>query len=264
MKKLFLSILIIAYSSMYSIISAKETVIIDKFEGSVSYNYLATLNHKIEEAIVNSDRFDIISAEYTATYRISGNVTEIRTYSGTSNDKHINIADIKFQIKIMKGDNVVGVETVEISEKGSPAGKGLFGEEYDATSSAEVLKDAFNSAYYKVKNIISRYFPIYGEIVELVKTKKDKVYEVHIKVDTPDGLSATNYFIAYVYTTIAGEKVPKEIGGLEVKDVITNKIALCKVLGGKKQILSAIRNSEQVFIKSVTFKPETGSTKFPF
>lgn len=115
---------------------------------------------------------------------------------------------------------------------------------------------ALNNAFSYLSSRITRYFnsylPLYANIVEGAREKKDKQKEVYIDLgDETKGVVKGLHFGVYTTKTVAGKQAKKLIGKIKITDVEGNEISLCKVQSGGKEIKAAIDAGETLLITSL-------------
>lgn len=108
---------------------------------------------------------------------------------------------------------------------------------------------------YLSKNVL-RYFnrqlPLYANIVEGARDKKDKQKEVYIDLGSATkGVTRDIHFGVYTTKTVAGKEAKKQIGRIKIVDVQGDEISLCKVQSGGKEIKAAIDAGENLLIVSL-------------
>ena len=78
-------------------------------------------------------------------------------------------------------------------------------------------------------DFVDEYFKMKGTIVQIESTKKDKAQTVYIDLGTKRGVQKGQKFIVYIEMDIAGELSLKEVGRLNVKEVLSGTRSLCTV-----------------------------------
>lgn len=120
----------------------------------------------------------------------------------------------------------------------------------------ETREGALNNAFGYLASRVARYFnkqlPLYANIIEGARDKKDKQKEVYIDLGfSTRGISRDIHFGVYTTKTIAGREARKQIGKIKITDVQGDDISLCKVQSGGKDIKAAIDGGETLLVVSV-------------
>ena len=103
---------------------------------------------------------------------------------------------------------------------------------------------------------MTKYFnkqlPLYANIIEGVRDKKDKQKEVYIDLgEGTKGVAKGLHFGVYRSKVVAGKEARKLIGKLKISAVEGDDVSLCKVQSGGKDIKEAIDGGETILVVSL-------------
>ncbi len=258
MKKVFLALVAIVVS--LSAFAQKEQFAVKDFTYSenVGENYAMAVRNKVLEVIGGMARFEVVNFQQdaaaeasAATYVMDGHVVSITITSMTLDDGTVTYdAKIAYQLKVAQGDKQIGNKTFEASSA-------------SLLSSHKTQVDAANAAVNKIpgdlKIFIDEHFKMNGSIVEIAETKKNEAKKLYINLGSDKGIQAKQKFDVMVEKEIAGRKVQKSIGELEVESVEAGDLSLCKVKKGGKEILAAVNEGRTVSCVSKASKPSAFS-----
>ena len=120
----------------------------------------------------------------------------------------------------------------------------------------ETREGALNGAFGYLASCVRRYFnrqlPLYANIIEGTREKKDKQKEVYIDLGSATkGVSRDIHFGVYTVKTVAGKEARKQLGKLKITEVQGDEISLCKVQSGGKDIKAAIDAGETLLVMSL-------------
>lgn len=120
----------------------------------------------------------------------------------------------------------------------------------------ETREGALNGAFGYLASRVRRYFnkqlPLYANIIEGAREKKDKQKEVYIDLGSATkGVSRDIHFGVYTVKTVAGKEARKQLGKLKITEVEGDEISLCKVQSGGKDIKAAIDAGETLLVMSL-------------
>lgn len=120
----------------------------------------------------------------------------------------------------------------------------------------ETREGALNGAFGYLASCVRRYFnrqlPLYANIIEGAREKKDKQKEVYIDLGSATkGVSRDIHFGVYTVKTVAGKEARKQLGKLKITEVQGDEISLCKVQSGGKDIKAAIDAGETLLVMSL-------------
>ena len=152
------------------------------------------------------------------------------------------MTNVTLQIKDPQTDKIVGTPTFNVT-----------GEDL---SWVETREGALNEAFSRMAVLVCRYFnkqlPLYANIIEGARDKKDKQKEVYIDLgEATKGFGKGIHFGVYLPKVVAGKEAKKLIGKLKVTDVQGDDVSLCKVQSGGKDIKAAIDGGEKKLVVSM-------------
>ncbi len=110
---------------------------------------------------------------------------------------------------------------------------------YTLETIAKNLKKQLNDSY-----------PVYANIIEGDRVKKDKQKEVYIDLGDIHRVNKGLNFKVFTFKTVAGREARKEIGRLRIEEVMGDDISLCKVTKGGVDIKAALDAGEPLIIIS--------------
>ena len=120
----------------------------------------------------------------------------------------------------------------------------------------ETKEGALQKVFEYLSKDVLRYFnrqlPLYANIVEGARDKKDKQKEVYIDLGSATkGVTRDIHFGVYTAKTVAEKEAKKQIGRIKIVDVQGDEVSLCKVQSGGKEIKAAIDAGENLLIVSL-------------
>ena len=208
-------------------------------------NYESAVRSAIVKGISQARRVSAIDGQLSAeeiankkSYYVDATVSNISTTTKNqeSPDKkkiytyYKGLVSVTLHIKNAKTDEVVASPTFNVSEMD--------------VSWMETADEALNKAILRLSNYITTYFnqwfPLYANIIEGAREKKDKQKEVYIDLGSREGAYKGIHLAVYTIKTIAGKEAKKQIGKLKSESVEGADISLCKVQSGGKDIKAAI------------------------
>ena len=152
------------------------------------------------------------------------------------------LVGVTLHVKNASGDNIILSPTFNVSA--------------EDLAWIETKEGALQNAFEYLSRSVLRYFnrqlPLYANIVEGAREKKDKQKEVYIDLGAATkGLDRNIHFGVYTTKIVAGKEAKKQIGKIKVSDVQGDDISLCKVQSGGKDIKAAIDAVEKLLIVSL-------------
>lgn len=182
-----------------------------------------------------------------AQYLIQGNITSMEALQKTdSKGKTYYKGSVSYTLKIVNPTNGTLIGTKAFSHEG------LTGSTGDTPD--EAIIKTLNYAKISMDDFVNEYFKIEGTIVQVESTKKDKAQIVYIDLGTKRGIKKSQKFRVYIEMDIAGELSLKEIGRLNVKEVLSGTRSLCTVSKGGEDIMKATREEKKLIVIS---RPDT-------
>ena len=114
----------------------------------------------------------------------------------------------------------------------------------------EAIIKTLDYAKISMDDFVNENFKIQGTIVQVESTKKDKAQTVYVDLGTKRGIQKGQKFTVYIEMDIAGELSLKEIGRLNVKEVLSGARSLCSVSKGGEEIIRATKEERKLIIIS--------------
>lgn len=217
-------------------------------------SYVEAVKAAVIKGIAQSRRFSILDGGNlnNTDFYVDGTISNVSTTTKSENltDKNgkkytkttykANIG-ITLHVKNAKTNTVSASPSFNISD-------------YDV-SWVETANGAINNALSSLASRVNSYFdcllPLYANIIEGAKEKKDKQKEVYIDLgSSTKGVYSGIHFGVYITRTIAGKEAKRQIGKLKLTTVMGDEISLCKVQSGGKDIKAAIDAGEKIVIES--------------
>lgn len=118
--------------------------------------------------------------------------------------------------------------------------------------------DAVTTAGNGIKSFVEKAFPVRGEILAVADGNDKKAKSVYINLGTEAGMDKGQKFAVYTLVDIAGEISEQEIGKLTITKVMSASRSECKVDKGGEAINTALKNGDQLIIKTI----QSGMDKF--
>ena len=114
------------------------------------------------------------------------------------------------------------------------------------------ISNAFSYMATRVTKYFNKQLPLYANIIEGARDKKDKQKEVYIDLgEATKGVAKGLHFGVYRLKTVAGKEARKLIGKIKVSAVEGDEVSLCKVQSGGKDIKAAIDGGETILVVSL-------------
>lgn len=255
--------------------SGKEKVYIDYFSrtSSIGSSFAEALRAKVIEGIQEMDRVILIdvdsndalkaeakrrqeasamgdatarSEEMTtlgAKYLIQGHVVTMDAVRRVDDKGKVSYkGNVSYTLKIVDPSNGTLKGTKTFTHEGLTGG---YGETKD-----QAIINTLDYVKISMADFVDEYFKLEGTIVQIESAKKDKAQTVYINLGSDRGIQPDQKFIVYVEMDIAGELSRKEIGRLNVKEVLSGKRSLCKVNKGGEEILKASKEEKKLIVVS--------------
>ena len=245
--------------------NGKERVYIDYFSrpGTISNILAEALRNKVIEGIQKMDRVELTEAKRRqeasamgdavcrsevmttlgAQYLIQGNITSMQGVKKTdSKGKTYYQGSVSYTLKIVDPSNGTLKGTQTFTHEGLT---GNIGDTPD-----EAIIKTLDYVVISMDDFVDEYFKMKGTIVQIESTKKDKAQTVYIDLGTKRGVQKGQKFIVYIEMDIAGELSLKEVGRLNVKEVLSGTRSLCTVSKGGEEIMKASKEEKKLIILS--------------
>ncbi|KAB6349103.1 penicillin-binding protein activator LpoB, partial [Bacteroides xylanisolvens] len=178
-----------------------------------------------------------------AQYLIQGNITSMQGVKKTdSKGKTYYQGSVSYTLKIVDPSNGTLKGTQTFTHEGLT---GNIGDTPD-----EAIIKTLDYVVISMDDFVDEYFKMKGTIVQIESTKKDKAQTVYIDLGTKRGVQKGQKFIVYIEMDIAGELSLKEVGRLNVKEVLSGTRSLCTVSKGGEEIMKASKEEKKLIILS--------------
>lgn len=100
-----------------------------------------------------------------------------------------------------------------------------------------------------ILSIIKSLVPLDGKILKIEDVKKDKANSVILDLGGATGLSVRDNGTVYLEVDMAGETALREIGTIQISEVISANRSIAKVKKGNKEILSAFNKGQNLLVR---------------
>ena len=176
-----------------------------------------------------------------AKYLIQGNITSMQGIKKTdSKGKPYYKGSVSYTLKIVDPSNGTLKGTQAFSHEGLTGSIG--------DTPEEAIIKTLDYAKISMDDFVNENFKIQGTIVQVESTKKDKAQTVYVDLGTKRGIQKGQKFTVYIEMDIAGELSLKEIGRLNVKEVLSGARSLCSVSKGGEEIMRATKEERKLII----------------
>lgn len=196
-------------------------------------------SRRSDESLVQDSRL-VEMRKLGADYFLIGTISNISTEAKHSdNGKTTWRATVIANLKVVNVPDatIYATETYTLTTSG--------------TSEEKALSSAAVSIENKMKSFVNVYFPLYGNIIEVKETKKEKLVSCYIDLGFSHGVSSSQAIKVSVIRTIVGRRAEVEIGRLKISDVLADDLSECKVTSGAKEILEAINEGSELVIETI-------------
>ncbi len=116
-------------------------------------------------------------------------------------------------------------------------------------------ESAFHSAVKttlpELNNYFVKGFPLKMDLVRIEKSEKKKALEVIIRGGTKFGVKEKMKFETFYMDDSLGEPIPKFVGTIEVKKVLSENFSLAKVTKGQKELFELFESKKNIICKSL-------------
>lgn len=183
-----------------------------------------------------------------AKYLIQGQISSITaTKKKTDDGKIYYKGSVSYTLKVVDPSDGTLKATQTFTHEGLTGGRG--------DTADEAITGTLDYVKYSMGDFVDEYFKMEGMIVQIEEVKKDKARTVYIDLGKAKGVLESQKFLVYAEMDIAGEVSRKEIGQLNVKEVLSAGRSLCKVTKGGEEIYT--KNKEGVKLIVVSRKQTT-------
>ena len=255
-------VLLICLSLLISLgVSAqKYTIYIDDFNSEIKIpnKVLSTIRNVVLDGIQQTNRVNIIDAvsvganlnlspledarRFRADYLLRGNiVSREATDDGSSHRRYHsreNSYKEKFTLRLdlIRTSDGVTISTRNYEETGSASGK-------DATQYS-ALENSLINVPYEMGLFVENHFKVYGSILKVVSTKRDKAKTIYINLGYDDPIKEGLRFDVVEDGILEGHNIETKIGEIRITEIMGPKISLCKVNKGGETILTALNEGK--------------------
>lgn len=178
-----------------------------------------------------------------AKYLIQGHIVSMNTTKKVDDKGKVSYkGSVAYSLKIVDPSNGTLKGTKSFSHEGLTGGSG--------STPDEAILSTLDYVKISMEDFIDEYFKLEGTIVQVESTKKDKAQTVYIDLGTNRGIQKSQKFVVYIEMDIAGELSLKEIGRLNVKEVLSGTRSLCNVNKGGEEILKASKEEKKLVVIS--------------
>lgn len=247
---------------MEAIMSSNRVELID-----VDSNELLRIEQERREAGAfagdDMDRIKVMSQE-GANFLISGRVASVSITETKADDGTITyVACISGALKVVNPNDGKTILNKSYEFGGSIGGiipKGIIG----SSTKEDAVTKACNEAKDKVVSFIQEAFPLFGHFLEVNQVKGDKVESFYMDLGEINGLAKKDRFEVCIVREVAKRKSVKVIGECEVEAVEGDDISLCKVKKGHKELKAALDGGQEIVLKSMPKKEKIIDEFNPF
>ena len=180
------------------------------------------------------------------------NLIRLAFIDGIRNTNRINVVDAvsagsdlslspleeKFTLRLdlIRTSDGVTISTRNYEETGSASGK-------DATQYS-ALENSLINVPYEMGLFVENHFKVYGSILKVVSTKRDKAKTIYINLGYDDPIKEGLRFDVVEDGILEGHNIETKIGEIRITEIMGPKISLCKVNKGGETILTALNEGK--------------------
>ncbi len=110
---------------------------------------------------------------------------------------------------------------------------------------------AVKTTLAELNNYFVKGFPLKMDLVRIEKSEKKRALEVIIRGGTKFGVKEKMKFETYYMDDSLGEPIPKFVGTIEVKKVLSESFSLAKVTKGQKELFELFESKKNIICKSL-------------
>lgn len=214
---------------------------------------------KIEADIRNSDNASFgddperlrVMTQEGANLLIQGIVTSLdsREIPSSSGGASSYGATIVYTLKVINPNNGLTVLTKTLKHT-SEMGGGIDNPLETKATKEEAIQKQIGKAVKAGKKFAEEAFPIVGRIVEIDRSERNQAKTCYINLGSDNGIAKKQKLTVRLKRIIAGEESLREIGEVEVVDVESKSLSLCKVTRGGTEILDAFKADQELVVLS--------------
>ena len=236
----------------------KERVYIDYFSRPTTIKPILAeaLRNKVIEGIQEMERVVLIDVDSDEALKNEAKRRQEASAMGDVVSRSEEMTTLGAQYLIQ--GNITSMEALQKTDSKGKIGTKAFSHEGLTGSTGDTPDEAIiktlDYAKISMDDFVNEYFKIEGTIVQVESTKKDKAQTVYIDLGTKRGIKKSQKFRVYIEMDIAGELSLKEVGRLNVKEVLSGTRSLCTVSKGGEEIMKATREEKKLIVIS---RPDT-------
>lgn len=192
------------------------------------------------DATARSEQMTTLGAKYL----IQGFIASMQAVKKSYSDGRIYYeGSISYTLKVVDPSNGSLKTTKSFSHGGTLT------ETFTGDTPQEAILKTFKEIKLDMDNLINESFKLEGTIVQIESVKNDKAVTVYIDLGSKQGIQKGQQFLVFAEVDAAGVLSRKEIGRLDVKEVMGETRSLCKVGKGDKEIFEAEKNGKKLFVE---------------
>ena len=238
----------------------KHTIYVDDFDSEIKVpnRAISLIRRAFMDGIRNTNRIQVVDAvsagsdlnlcpledahRFRAEYLLKGRlIRREATDDGNANRRYHsreNSYKEKFTLRLdlIRTSDGVTISTRNYEETGSASGK-------DATQYS-ALEHSLINVPYEMGLFVENYFKVYGSILKVVSTKREKAKTIYINLGYNDPVKAGLRFDVVESGTLEGHYTETKIGEVRIAEIMGPNISLCKVNKGGATILAALNEGK--------------------
>lgn len=178
-----------------------------------------------------------------ARYLIQGQISSMTATRKKDDDGKIYYkGSVSYTLKVVDPSDGTLKGTQTFTHEGLTGGRG--------DTSEEAILKTLDYVKLSMDDFVDEYFKIEGTIVQIEEVKNKKAKTVYIDLGKTKGVLESQKFLVYAEVDIAGEISRKEIGQLNVKEVLSAGRSLCKVTKGGEEIFRLNQEGTKLIVVS--------------
>lgn len=178
-----------------------------------------------------------------ARYLIQGQISSMTATRKKDDDGKIYYkGSVSYTLKVVDPSDGTLKGTQTFTHEGLTGGRG--------DTSEEAILKTLDYVKLSMDDFVDEYFKIEGTIVQIEEVKNKKAKTVYIDLGKAKGVLESQKFLVYAEVDIAGEISRKEIGQLNVKEVLSAGRSLCKVTKGGEEIFRLNQEGTKLVVVS--------------
>lgn len=256
MKRNLLTITILLVWTI-SAFAQRYTIYTDEFRSDIRIpnRALNIIRMAFLDGIRNTNRVNVIDAtaihndltlspmeearRYRAEYLLVGRLLKREATDDGISQRHYHSRENSFKEKftlrldLIRTSDGVTISTRNYEETGSSSGR-------DA-SQYGALENAVITVPYQMSIFVENYFKVYGSIIRMAATGKDRAKTVYVNLGYDDPIKEGVRMNVMEDGTLDGNFIERKIGEVRIKDILGPKVSLCKVNKGEKEVYEALQ-----------------------